>query len=597
MRSHACELAQARARPTRCWRRACALAAARVGRAPPGAKPRFSSTTKSSGCDPQRARPAARRARPAADRAHSARQALGIHRGTTSTVACASEAFATPDEAELLGGRRLDVDTAPARPRAALRCRARIASRCGPIRGASASTVMSALTTRQPASASIVTTASTKPRAGGAAPARIGIREMHADVAEPAAPSSASHSACRTTSPSECATHAMIMRNAHAAQHHVIARPESMHVDARADSHAGPDVPAPTPRRAASIAATSVEIRRRRDLDFVGEAGHQPRPHRDPPIRWPAPRRSGRGRRGPAPAPRAARRSGTPGASVRATGPRAARSTHRHRPPACAALQRIRQRQREQATVGMSAIAGSSRRRSRRDSTHGPRRVVHHHPGRPRRAPRAPPGHSHRIAALGATGWPRPPAATRRAAAAARPPGVVRRQRDHEAAQRASRRKRGAAHARAGCAVDSRYCLGRLAPSRCPAGRRHDQPVRATLSGARAVRVRGRQRGPAPADGVRHDLKEGLVAGDHAELAARALFEGVMPFLRSATSAASCWLRCANSSFAARCACTSTLQPRDLADAVVRQPEPVLQQHRRDDQDGSEPLHGWSRLA
>ena len=95
-----------------------------------------------------------------------------------------------------------------------------------PSRGASASTVTSTLTMPKPRSASRPATWRRKCRLSDALPARVGIREMHADVAEPGAPSSASHSEWSSTSPSECALHAERVRNAHPAQRHMVAGPQ-----------------------------------------------------------------------------------------------------------------------------------------------------------------------------------------------------------------------------------------------------------------------------------------------------------------------------------------------------------------------------------
>ena len=139
----------------------------------------------------------------------------------------------------------------------------------------------------------------------GAAPLRIGVLEVLADVPQPAAPSSASHSACSSTSPSECATTPCVCGTRTPAEHDEVTGAEGMHVEAGADPHAAHG--AGCAPRARSTAAASARSSAVVTFRFAGGPLDQQRAARRP-TPGPGPHRSGSARRrAPHPGPRTGR--------------------------------------------------------------------------------------------------------------------------------------------------------------------------------------------------------------------------------------------------------------------------------------------------
>ena len=121
-----------------------------------------------------------------------------------------------------------------------------MASRCGAIRGACASTVRSALATRKPRARSIASTCVTN-SALGALPARVGVAEVLADVPEPGGAQQRIAQRVQQHVAVGMRHDAVAVGNAHAAEHDEVPGPEGVYVRTEADAH----VPAVPPKLAA----------------------------------------------------------------------------------------------------------------------------------------------------------------------------------------------------------------------------------------------------------------------------------------------------------------------------------------------------------
>ena len=112
-----------------------------------------------------------------------------------------------------------------------------MAARCAAMRGASASTVTSALTSAEPAFVHHRGHGAQEQPAVGAAIARIGVRKMTADVALAERPQHGIAQRMDHHVAVGVRDDAAVVGNAHAAEHDVVAVAERMHVETLADSH------------------------------------------------------------------------------------------------------------------------------------------------------------------------------------------------------------------------------------------------------------------------------------------------------------------------------------------------------------------------
>ena len=145
-----------------------------------------------------------------------------------------------------------------------------IAARCGPMRGASQISVMSALAIRPPFERTIEAACSTKYARGGAFPLRVRRREMRADIAGAAGGQQGVGQRVQPDIGIGMAGEALPMRDRDAAKRHVVARFEGMHVIAIA----GADV-----RKCFQSGKPLIghcEILRPGEFQIVRRAGHDP---------------------------------------------------------------------------------------------------------------------------------------------------------------------------------------------------------------------------------------------------------------------------------------------------------------------------------
>ena len=98
-------------------------------------------------------------------------------------------------------------------------------------------------------------------------------------------------------------------------------------------------------------------------------------------------------------------------------------------------------------------------------------------------------------------------------------------------------------------------------------------------------------RGQRGARADRNDLIEGFVAADHAELAARALFDGRHARLEIRDFGDELLVALDRLCVFRLLALDRFRQARELAHAIAGQPEPVLQQQYDGEQRSGEPLH------
>ena len=116
---------------------------------------------------------------------------------------------------------------------------ARMASRCGPIFGASQTTVMSIWAMRPPRALHALDRKLKEPVGGGPLPLWVAGREMRADVAVGERAEQRVGHRMQHDVGIGMAAQLLPVRDAHAAEHHVVAGGESVHVDAGAGAHVG----------------------------------------------------------------------------------------------------------------------------------------------------------------------------------------------------------------------------------------------------------------------------------------------------------------------------------------------------------------------
>ena len=116
--------------------------------------------------------------------------------------------------------------------------RARIASRCGPILGRSHSSVTSTCAIRAPASFASFSAWRRNFSEVRAFPLRIAGREVRADVAFAERAEDSVHQRVPARVRIGMADEALVVRDPHAAERHMIARPEAVRVEPRADARA-----------------------------------------------------------------------------------------------------------------------------------------------------------------------------------------------------------------------------------------------------------------------------------------------------------------------------------------------------------------------